>query len=221
MRGLQMLMLVLNFTGKQSHLLTTNQTCVSLIFCTSQVMAALLSTLSNFEGETGLMIFEELFMVERDPMEDAKVNLDKKVKPKLGDGKSQEEIVINQTEPVTTLLGGPEMYINKGSTMNLTCIVKHSPEPPPSIYWTHNGQDAKLLVKYQPVPYMDPLEPSLESNRVFVLTERRIKKQNVIIKRKEYEEMIDNYSTVLRLDEQWNISDWKTLANEVFKKPGQ
>ncbi|CAH1965361.1 unnamed protein product [Acanthoscelides obtectus] len=51
-------------------------------------------------------------------------------------------IILNSAfgEPVTTLLGGPEMYINKGSTMNLTCIVKHSPEPPPSIYWTHNGQ---------------------------------------------------------------------------------
>ncbi|XP_074034527.1 twitchin-like [Leptinotarsa decemlineata] len=33
------------------------------------------------------------------------------------------------------------MYINKGSTMNLTCMVKHSPEPPPSIYWTHNSQE--------------------------------------------------------------------------------
>ena len=43
------------------------------------------------------------------------------------------------SEPITTLLGGPEMYINKGSTMNLTCIIKHSPEPPPAIYWTHDG----------------------------------------------------------------------------------
>lgn len=42
--------------------------------------------------------------------------------------------------PVTTLLGGPEMYINKGSTMNLTCIIKHSPEPPPAVHWTHNSE---------------------------------------------------------------------------------
>ncbi|KAJ8955918.1 hypothetical protein NQ318_005466 [Aromia moschata] len=49
-------------------------------------------------------------------------------------------------EPITTLLGGPEMYINKGSTMNLTCVVKHSPEPPPSIYWTHNSQFYSLNV---------------------------------------------------------------------------
>jgi neurotrimin len=48
---------------------------------------------------------------------------------------------LSVVEPITTLLGGPEMYINKGSTMNLTCIVKHSPEPPPSIYWTHNLEE--------------------------------------------------------------------------------
>lgn len=44
-------------------------------------------------------------------------------------------------EPVTTVLGGPEMYINKGSTINLTCVVKHSPEPPPAIHWTHNQEE--------------------------------------------------------------------------------
>ncbi|KAG8238477.1 hypothetical protein J437_LFUL004940 [Ladona fulva] len=43
-------------------------------------------------------------------------------------------------EPITTIVGGPDMYINKGSTINLTCIVKHSPEPPPAIYWTHNRE---------------------------------------------------------------------------------
>jgi hypothetical protein len=32
------------------------------------------------------------------------------------------------------------MYIDTGSTINLTCIVKHLPEPPPGIYWTHNGE---------------------------------------------------------------------------------
>ncbi|XP_056638513.1 cell adhesion molecule 4-like isoform X2 [Diorhabda sublineata] len=50
-------------------------------------------------------------------------------------------MVLSVIEPITTLLGGPEMYINKGSTMNLTCIVKHSPEPPPTIYWAHNSQE--------------------------------------------------------------------------------
>lgn len=48
---------------------------------------------------------------------------------------------LSVVEPITTLLGGPEMFINKGSTMNLTCIVQHSPEPPPTIYWSHNSQE--------------------------------------------------------------------------------
>ncbi|XP_044746549.1 zwei Ig domain protein zig-8-like [Coccinella septempunctata] len=48
-------------------------------------------------------------------------------------------MTLSVVEPITILLGGPEMYINEGSTMNLTCIVKHSPEPPPSIVWSHNN----------------------------------------------------------------------------------
>ncbi|XP_065168018.1 zwei Ig domain protein zig-8-like isoform X1 [Atheta coriaria] len=57
-------------------------------------------------------------------------------------------MTLSVVEPITTLLGGPEMYINKGSTMNLTCIVKHSPEPPPSIYWTHNGAFVLQEINY-------------------------------------------------------------------------
>ncbi|KAI5751030.1 hypothetical protein M8J77_003541 [Diaphorina citri] len=43
-------------------------------------------------------------------------------------------------QPITQIIGGPDMYINKGSTMNLTCVIKHSPEPPPAIYWLHNTE---------------------------------------------------------------------------------
>lgn len=49
------------------------------------------------------------------------------------------------TEPISTIVGGPDMYINTGSTVNLTCIVQHSPEPPPSICWTHNNQVSSFL----------------------------------------------------------------------------
>ncbi|XP_046997923.1 zwei Ig domain protein zig-8-like [Schistocerca americana] len=48
---------------------------------------------------------------------------------------------LSVVEPVTTIVGEPDMYIYKGSTINLTCIVKHSPEPPPAIVWTHNTQE--------------------------------------------------------------------------------
>lgn len=43
-------------------------------------------------------------------------------------------------EPVTSIVGEPEMFINKDSTMNLTCVVRHSPEPPTAIYWTHDHE---------------------------------------------------------------------------------
>lgn len=44
------------------------------------------------------------------------------------------------TEPITTIMGSPEMFIDTGSTINLTCIVSQSPTPPANIVWTHNGQ---------------------------------------------------------------------------------
>lgn len=43
-------------------------------------------------------------------------------------------------EPITEVVGGPELHINKGSTINLTCIVKFAPEPPPTVVWSHNRQ---------------------------------------------------------------------------------
>ncbi|KAG7175033.1 putative Immunoglobulin domain-containing protein 4, partial [Homarus americanus] len=47
---------------------------------------------------------------------------------------------INYVQPHTHILGGPDMYINKGSTINLTCVVEFSPEPPDFIYWNHNNK---------------------------------------------------------------------------------
>ncbi|XP_063238206.1 zwei Ig domain protein zig-8-like [Bacillus rossius redtenbacheri] len=48
---------------------------------------------------------------------------------------------LSVVEPVTEIVGEPDMYIYKGSTINLTCIVKHSPEPPLAIFWTHNLEE--------------------------------------------------------------------------------
>uniref|UniRef100_A0A182WUY6 Ig-like domain-containing protein n=1 Tax=Anopheles quadriannulatus TaxID=34691 RepID=A0A182WUY6_ANOQN len=43
-------------------------------------------------------------------------------------------------QPITTIVGVPDLYINTGSTVNLTCIVRNSSEPPSTIFWTHNNQ---------------------------------------------------------------------------------
>lgn len=51
------------------------------------------------------------------------------------------------TEPITSIPGGPELYIDLGSTVNLTCIVKHLPDPPLMVHWTHNNQ-VRIFISY-------------------------------------------------------------------------
>ncbi|MPC55413.1 hypothetical protein E2C01_049348 [Portunus trituberculatus] len=52
---------------------------------------------------------------------------------------------LNVVKPHTHILGGPDMHINTGSTINLTCLVEYSPEPPDFIYWNHNNKRYSLL----------------------------------------------------------------------------
>ncbi|XP_013176924.1 PREDICTED: neurotrimin-like isoform X1 [Papilio xuthus] len=49
-------------------------------------------------------------------------------------------VFLNIVEPETVISSGAELFIQAGSTINLTCIVKHTPEPPTSITWTHGEQ---------------------------------------------------------------------------------
>ena len=49
-------------------------------------------------------------------------------------------IFICISDPQTTILGGPDIYFKEGSTMNITCLVKDSPEPPQFIFWYHQEQ---------------------------------------------------------------------------------
>ncbi|XP_076261684.1 zwei Ig domain protein zig-8-like isoform X2 [Rhynchophorus ferrugineus] len=40
--------------------------------------------------------------------------------------------------PTAQILGGPDLHVDKGSTINLTCSIKFSPEPPAYIFWYHH-----------------------------------------------------------------------------------
>nr|CAD7199557.1 unnamed protein product [Timema douglasi] len=42
--------------------------------------------------------------------------------------------------PTATILGGPELHVDMGSTINLTCTIKYSPEPPAYIFWYHHDE---------------------------------------------------------------------------------
>ena len=43
-------------------------------------------------------------------------------------------------EPDTEIIGGPEIFIDLRSTINLTCVIEHTPQPPDFILWEHNSK---------------------------------------------------------------------------------
>ncbi|XP_055376713.1 protein amalgam-like isoform X2 [Condylostylus longicornis] len=47
---------------------------------------------------------------------------------------------LNVVVPTATILGSPDIHVDKGSTINLTCTVKYSPEPPAYIFWYHHEE---------------------------------------------------------------------------------
>ena len=51
-----------------------------------------------------------------------------------------KKLVIFVSEPVTEILGGPNIYLEEGNNLNLTCVVRDSPEPPQYIFWYRNSQ---------------------------------------------------------------------------------
>lgn len=49
-------------------------------------------------------------------------------------------VYLKIAEPKTAILGGPDIHLKEGSTMNLTCIITDSPEPPSYIFWRHDDK---------------------------------------------------------------------------------
>ncbi|XP_022252664.1 zwei Ig domain protein zig-8-like isoform X2 [Limulus polyphemus] len=41
--------------------------------------------------------------------------------------------------PEATIAGAPDLHFDSGSTINLTCIIKHSPSPPVFVFWYHGN----------------------------------------------------------------------------------
>lgn len=74
-------------------------------------------------------------------------------------------------EPITSIVGEPEMFIDKDSTMNLTCVVRHSPEPPTAIYWTH---DQEVLI-YQYMHLWNVCMQIILCSFVYIMGRKRIK----------------------------------------------
>ncbi|XP_048489277.1 zwei Ig domain protein zig-8 isoform X2 [Plutella xylostella] len=48
--------------------------------------------------------------------------------------------------PSARILGGPDLHVDMGSTINLTCLIQFSPEPPAYIFWYHEDEVSKPQV---------------------------------------------------------------------------
>ena len=58
--------------------------------------------------------------------------------------------VLSFAEPKTAILGGPDIHLKEGSTMNLTCIITDSPEPPSYIFWRHDDAVSHFSLQKNP-----------------------------------------------------------------------
>ncbi|XP_055698662.1 lachesin-like isoform X2 [Phlebotomus papatasi] len=49
-------------------------------------------------------------------------------------------VYLNVVVPTATIFGGPDLHVEKGSTINLTCSIKYSADPPAYIFWFHHDE---------------------------------------------------------------------------------
>lgn len=79
------------------------------------------------------------------------------------------------TVPIAQILGGPDIFVDKDSTINLTCVIRFSLEPPGFIFWFHHD-DVSTLRKTTYVNIKGEILKviSYDSNRqgVSVITEK-------------------------------------------------
>ncbi|XP_063843322.1 zwei Ig domain protein zig-8-like isoform X1 [Scylla paramamosain] len=49
-------------------------------------------------------------------------------------------VSLKVVEPTVEVLGAPDIYVNRASMINLTCVVYHAPYPPEAITWYHGNE---------------------------------------------------------------------------------
>ena len=49
-------------------------------------------------------------------------------------------IAENISVPHVRIQGSPDLHIDRGSMINLTCVISYSPQPPAYIFWYHNDE---------------------------------------------------------------------------------
>ncbi|XP_045510833.1 zwei Ig domain protein zig-8-like isoform X2 [Colias croceus] len=59
-------------------------------------------------------------------------------------------VTLHVVVPSARILGGPDLHVDMGSTINLTCLIQFSPEPPAYIFWYHEDEVSgrKQVISY-------------------------------------------------------------------------
>ena len=50
------------------------------------------------------------------------------------------------SEPITWIIGGPDIYVDYGSTLNVTCVVSTRSKAPDYIIWSHFDRVCEILL---------------------------------------------------------------------------
>ncbi|XP_045524974.1 zwei Ig domain protein zig-8-like isoform X2 [Pieris brassicae] len=59
-------------------------------------------------------------------------------------------VTLHVVVPSARILGGPDLHVDMGSTINLTCLIQFSPEPPAYVFWYHEDEVSgrKQVISY-------------------------------------------------------------------------
>lgn len=58
-------------------------------------------------------------------------------------------VALHVVVPSARILGAPDLHVDKGSTINLTCLIQFSPEPPAYIFWYHEDEvSGRKVISY-------------------------------------------------------------------------
>ena len=56
-------------------------------------------------------------------------------------------VCLFSTVSKASILGSAELFVKKGSDINLTCVTYEAPEPPSHFFWYHGGQVSRKFLK--------------------------------------------------------------------------
>ncbi|XP_050740223.1 fibroblast growth factor receptor 1-like [Eriocheir sinensis] len=73
-------------------------------------------------------------------------------------------------EPHMEILGSPDLYVQKASTINLTCVLYNLPEPPANVLWYHKHKNLSYISSRGGVAVMLDKGPNTTTSHLLILS---------------------------------------------------